>query len=73
MQSFAMTVRLKMQLSIDYEQRVIIPFLYNERVPPDKIQERVSRQFGDTTYSLRSVRRWAQFAPQGREDLHDEK
>jgi hypothetical protein len=34
---------------IDYEQRVIIQFLYREGVSPDEIHIRLRAQFGDDT------------------------
>jgi hypothetical protein len=43
-----------------------------ERVSPEDIHARLEAQFGDTTYSMRSVWRWCQSVRQGSEDLHDE-
>jgi DNA-binding transcriptional ArsR family regulator len=56
---------------MDYEQRVIVLFLYKEGVLPAEIHTRVKAQFEKDAYSLRSVQRWCQFVLQGREDLHD--
>jgi hypothetical protein len=57
---------------MDSEQRVIIRFLHREGVAPDEIRTRLRAQFGDDTYSSRSVRRWYPYVRQGWEDLHDE-
>jgi hypothetical protein len=56
----------------EYDQRVIIRFLCKERVSPEDIHVRLEAQFGDATYSGRSIRRWYQYVRQGREDLHGE-
>jgi histone-lysine N-methyltransferase SETMAR len=57
---------------MDFEQRVIIRFLFKEGVDANDIHTRLSAQFGDKAYSLRSVRRWCQYVRQGRELMHDE-
>jgi hypothetical protein len=57
---------------MEYDQRVIIRFLFNEKVSADEIQRRLTAQFGEDSYSIRSVRRWCQYLRQGRKDLHDE-
>jgi hypothetical protein len=54
------------------EQRIIIHFLYREHAEPRDIHARLSVQFGDAAYSLRSVQRWCQHIRQGRELLDDE-
>jgi hypothetical protein len=57
---------------MEYEQRVIVRFLYRERVAQDEIHRRLKAQFADDAYSLRSVQHWYQFVWQGREDLRDD-
>jgi hypothetical protein len=50
---------------MDYEQRVIVRFLYKEGVLPVEIHTRVKAQFGEDAYSLRSVQHWCQLVRQG--------
>jgi hypothetical protein len=57
---------------MELEQRIIIHFLHREHVEPRDIHARLSTQFGDATYSLRSVQRWCQYIRQGLELLDDE-
>jgi hypothetical protein len=56
----------------DYDERIIIRFLGKERVSPEDIHVCLEAQFGNITYSKRSVRLWRQYVWHGREDLHDE-
>jgi hypothetical protein len=42
---------------MDYDQRVIVRFLYKEAVLPAEIHTRVKAQFVEDAYSLRSVQR----------------
>jgi hypothetical protein len=57
---------------MEYDQRVIIQLLCEERVSPEDIQARLEAQLGDVAYRERSVWRWCQYVRQGGEDLHDE-
>jgi histone-lysine N-methyltransferase SETMAR len=57
---------------MDFEQRVIIRFLSKEGVDANRIHTRLSAQFRDEAYSLRSVQRWCQYVRQGRELMDDE-
>jgi hypothetical protein len=57
---------------MDFEQRVIIRFLFKEGVDANDIHMRLLAQFGDEADSLRSVQRWCQYVRQGRELIHDE-
>jgi hypothetical protein len=57
---------------MEYEQRVIIRFHFQEDANADDIHRRLQAQFTDDAYSIRSVRRWCQFIRQRREDLHDD-
>jgi hypothetical protein len=69
----ARSVRLRLFIQqTEYDQKVIIRFLCKERVSPQDIHARLEAQFGDATYSERSVRLWSQYVRQGREDLHNE-
>jgi transposase len=56
---------------MEFEQRIIIRFLYREQAKPRDISARLSAQFG-AAYSLRSVQRWCRYIRQGRELLDDE-
>jgi hypothetical protein len=67
------SVRLRLAIQgMEYDQRGIILFLCKEGISPQEIHRHLEAQFGDATYSERSVRRWCQYGPQGRENLHDE-
>jgi hypothetical protein len=69
----ARSVRLRFFIQrMEYDQRVIIRFLYKERVSPENIHARLEAQFGDTTYSDRSLRRRYQYVRQRGKDMHDE-
>jgi hypothetical protein len=57
---------------MEYDQRLIIRFLYKARVSPEDIHTCLEEQFRDAPYRDRSVRRGCQYVQQGREDLHDE-
>jgi hypothetical protein len=57
---------------MDDEQRMMIPFLHREDFAPNEIHRQLQAQLEDTNCSLRTVRRWCQYVPQGREDLCDE-
>jgi hypothetical protein len=57
---------------MELEQRIIIRFLYRGHAEPRDINARLSAQFGDAAYSLRSVQLWRQYIQQGRELLDDE-
>jgi hypothetical protein len=57
---------------MDFEQRAIIRFLFKEGIDANDIHRRLSAQFVDAAYSLRSVQRWCQYVGQGRELMHDE-
>lgn len=53
-------------------QRIIIKFLHNEQVDSNEIYTRLQAQFGEDTYSLRSVQRWIQYFRLGRQKIDDE-
>jgi hypothetical protein len=57
---------------MDFEQRLVIRFLFKEGVDANDIHTRLLAQFGDETYSLRSVQRSCQYVRQGRELMHDD-
>jgi hypothetical protein len=56
---------------MEYDQRVIIKFLFNERPDANQIVENFESQFHEDAYSLRSVQFWIGEIKRGREDLHD--
>jgi hypothetical protein len=56
----------------EYEQRVIITFLFNEEADAHQIAEKLKAQFHEDAYALRTVQFWITELPRGREDLHDE-
>jgi hypothetical protein len=43
---------------MEYDQRVIIRFLSNERIAADEITTRLQAQFAEHAYKLRIVRFW---------------
>jgi hypothetical protein len=57
---------------VELKHRIIIRFLYRKHAEPRDIHARLSAQFADAAYSLRSVQRWFQYIRQGRELLDDE-
>jgi hypothetical protein len=57
---------------MDFEQRVIIRFLFKENLDANDIHTRLLAQLGDEDDSLRSVQRWYQYVRQGRELMHHE-
>jgi hypothetical protein len=57
---------------MDFDQRLIIRFLFKEGVNANQIHMRLLAQFGDKAYNLPSVRRWCQYVRQERELIHDE-
>jgi hypothetical protein len=59
-------------IQTEYEQRVIVKFLFNEGLDPRQIVEKLETQFHEGAYSLRAVQCWIGEVRRGREDLHDE-
>jgi hypothetical protein len=57
---------------MDFEQRVIIRFLFKKSVDTNDIHMRLLAKFRDEASSLRSVQRWCQYVLQLRELMHDE-
>jgi hypothetical protein len=57
---------------MDYDQRVIIKFLWNERADARQIVEKLQTQFAERFYQLRTVRFWIAEIRRGCQDLHDE-
>jgi hypothetical protein len=62
---------VKVYISIEYDQRVIIKFLFSERCDANQIVERLEAQFREDAYSLPSIQFWIGEMKRGREDLHD--
>jgi hypothetical protein len=57
---------------MEYDQRVIIRFLSNERIAADETTTRLRAQFAEHAYKLRTVRFWIGEVRFGRQNLHDE-
>jgi hypothetical protein len=60
---------------IEYDQRVIIKSLLNEKADTRDMQieyDRLQAQFSEHTYKLRTVQFWITEVRFGRQDLHDE-
>jgi hypothetical protein len=57
---------------MEYEQRVIIQFLFNKEADALQIAERLRTQFHEYAYALRTVQFCITELRRGREDLHDE-
>jgi transposase len=53
------------------EQRLIIKFLFNDGLDADQITEKLSAQFNEDAYSLRTVQLWIGELRRGRQDLYD--
>jgi hypothetical protein len=57
---------------MEYDQRVIIRFLWNEEIDAHKIAHRFQAQFGEHVYKLQTVRFWIAEVRLGHQDFHDE-
>jgi hypothetical protein len=57
---------------MEYDQTVIIKFLWNEKADPRQIADRFQEQFSEHSYELRTVRFWIAEVRRGHQDLHDE-
>jgi hypothetical protein len=57
---------------MEYDQRVIIKFLWNEGADAGQIAARLQAQFAEHAYQLRTVQFWITEIRRGRQDLHDE-
>jgi hypothetical protein len=57
---------------MEYDQRVIIKFLWNEQIDAHEITHRLEAQFGEHVYALRTVRFSIAEAWLDRQDFHDE-
>jgi hypothetical protein len=56
---------------MEYDQRVIIKFLWNERADARQIAARLQAQFGGRAYQLRTVEFWITEIWRGRQDVDD--
>jgi hypothetical protein len=57
---------------MEYDQRVIIKFLWNDGADPRQIADRFQAQFVKHFYKLRTVQFWIAEIRHGHQDLHDE-
>jgi hypothetical protein len=57
---------------MEYDQRVIIRFLWNEGIDAHEIIYRLQAQFSEQADALGTVRFWIADVRPGRRDLHDE-
>jgi hypothetical protein len=57
---------------MEYDRRVIIKFLWNEKVNARQIAARLQAQFSEHDYQPRTVQFWITEIRRGRQDLHDE-
>jgi hypothetical protein len=57
---------------MEYDQRVIVKFLWNEGIDARKITARLQAQFVEHAYQLEAVKFWITKIRRGRQDLHDE-
>jgi hypothetical protein len=57
---------------MEYEQRVIIKFLFNRPADARQIAERLRAQLHEDAYALRTVQFWTTELRRGREDINDE-
>jgi predicted NUDIX family phosphoesterase len=62
---------VKVYILMEYDQRVIIKFTFNEQCNANQIVEGLAAHFREDAYSLRSVQFWIGEIKRGREDLHD--
>jgi predicted transposase YbfD/YdcC len=57
---------------MEYDQTVIIKFLWNEGADARQIATRFQAQFAEHAYQFRTVQFWITEIRRGRQDLHDE-
>jgi transposase len=57
---------------MEYDQTVIIKFLWNKGADTRKIADRFQAQFPEYSYELRTVRFWIAEIRRGHPNLHDE-
>jgi hypothetical protein len=57
---------------MEYDQRMIIRFLWNEKINVHEITHRFQTHFGEHAYALRIIQFWIAEVWLGRQDLHDE-
>jgi hypothetical protein len=57
---------------MEYDQRVITRFLWNEGIHANQITARLQAQFREHAHELRTIRFWIVEIRFDREDLHDE-
>jgi hypothetical protein len=57
---------------MEYDQRVIIQFLWNEGIDAHEITHRLQAQFRKHAYKFRTVQFWVTEVRLGRQDFHDE-
>jgi hypothetical protein len=58
---------------MEFEQHVIIKFLSTKEVSAPEIEVRLRKQYGEETYSTRTVYHWIQQFRLGRTMIEDEK
>jgi hypothetical protein len=56
---------------MEYDQRMIIKFILNERADTCNITDRLQTQFGERTYKIRTVQFWITEVRFDHQDLHD--
>jgi hypothetical protein len=57
---------------MEYDQRMIIKFLWNDGLDVHDIADKLQTQFIENIYQLQTIRFWITDARIGRQDLHDE-
>jgi hypothetical protein len=70
--SFCILKSIKGTFQMDYDQRVIIRFRWNEGIDAHEMIHRLQTQFSKHAYALRMVQFWIAERQLGRQDLHDE-
>jgi transposase len=63
---------IKNAFGMEYNQKVIIRFLWNERADAHQIVARLQVRFAEHVYQLRTVQFWITEIRRDRQDLHDE-
>jgi hypothetical protein len=62
---------ITVEIPMEYDQRVIIKFLFNGRCDANQIVDRLEAQFHEEVHSLRGFHFRTGEIKRGREDLHD--
>jgi hypothetical protein len=67
-----MSKSVKGQFRMEYDQRVIIKFLWNEKTNAHEITQRLQAQFHEEAYTFRTIQFWIGELHRARQDFRDD-